>query len=192
MLLIASPEMMWFMLFLLLLLLGVCRYLFQLSPAARQSLSLLCCFSVCCLCMGASSVAQSGKWNLACQVGRGELNSHLSKCCEADKCCYQDLLLRIENVNSSMYVRFSRCHISIINFGGWPPPSLLRGGVLISKSCALSADVCGRSTAGVGLSLSLWRLYCVVTSSDIQDIWPQPGTRRPLKMLARAFFLWAH
>lgn len=40
-------------------------------PSCRTT-SLLCCFNVCCLCMGASSVAQSGKWNLVCEVGAGE------------------------------------------------------------------------------------------------------------------------
>lgn len=50
------------------------------------------------------------------ELEQDNLYGLLSKCHEVRKYCYQDLLLRIENIKSSMCLRFSRCHISIIHF----------------------------------------------------------------------------
>lgn len=73
-------------------------------PSCRiQSVPGQCLFSVY-RCLFSGSVRQRKSF---ASLELENLNSHLPKCCEAGKCCYQDLILRMENANSSVCLRFS-------------------------------------------------------------------------------------
>lgn len=124
---------------------------------------------------------------LCVELEQENLHSHLSKCHATGNSCYQDLLLRIGSIKSTMCLRFSRCCINIIHFGNSQTDQPLLRLWLSGVSLPVRADLTSlmfaaeRSTRGLGLRL--WRLYCKIMLYNTQDIWPHLRTRKPLKVL---------
>lgn len=139
--------------------------------------ALLLCWCLVCGCLQFWGVIGQTE-SLCVELAWESLRDGLSKCCETEKCC-QVLLLRTENSESRM-ILFSNSQNNQPCCRPRP-----RGQSLPARaSLTLLVFV---AEAQQDWSQGFEGCIALITSSEIQDIWPWPRARRPFKVQACVF-----